>query len=114
LINPAFGLRYDGVFRHARLIFFVPEFYMGPGQIADDVLVPAGLFLLWSVLGGVIIAAFFVAAFFGDFGPIRFGDPGVVILFLPVFTAFILGLLLVDFELVQTVLAALLATGIAI
>ena len=76
--------------------------------------VPAGLFLLWSVLGGVIVAAFFVAAFFGDFAPIRFGDPGVVILFLPVFTAFILGLLLVDFELVQTVLAALLATGIAI
>src|SRR2546428_8936910 len=73
-----------------------------------------GLFLLWSVLGGVIVAAFFVAAFFGDFSPIRFGDPGSVILFLPVFTAFVLGLLLVDYELVDAVLAALLATGIAI
>ena len=73
-----------------------------------------GLFLLWSVLGGVIVAAFFVAAFFGDFSPIRFGDPGSVILFLPVFTAFVLGLLLVDYELVHAVLAALLATGIAI
>src|SRR2546426_4069389 len=73
-----------------------------------------GLFLLWSVLGGVIVAAFFVAAFFGDFSPIRFGDPGSVILFLPVFTAFVLGLLLVDCELVHAVLAALLATGIAI
>jgi hypothetical protein len=77
-------------------------------------LLSLGLFLLWSVLAGVIVAAFFVTAFFGDFGPIRFGDSGVVILFVPVFTAFILGLLLVDFELVQTVIAALLATGIAI
>jgi len=79
-----------------------------------DKVLPAGLFLLWSVLGGVIVAAFFVAAFFGDFGPIRVGDPGIVILFMPLFTAFILGLLLVDFELAHTVLAALLATGVAI
>ena len=77
-------------------------------------LVPAGLFLLWSVLGGVIVAAFFVAAFFAAFAPLPFGDAGVVILFMPVFTAFILGLLLVDFELGHTVLAALLATGVAI
>ncbi len=77
-------------------------------------LLSLGLFLLWSVLAGVIVAAFFVTAFFGDFGPIRFSDPGIVILFMPLFTAFILGLLLVDFELVQTVLAALVATGVAI
>ena len=77
-------------------------------------LVPAGVFLLWSVLGGVIVAAFFVIAFFPDFGPFRFGDAGTVILFVPLFTAFILGLLLVDFELVQTVIAALVATGVAI
>ena len=73
-----------------------------------------GLFLLWSVLCGVIVAAFFVSAFFADFAPIQVGDPGTVILFMPLFAAFILGLLLVDFELVHTVLAALLATGVAI
>ena len=77
-------------------------------------LLSLGLFLLWSVLGGVIVAAFFVAAFFGDFGILRVGDPGLVILFMPLFTAFVLGLLLVDYELVQTVIAALLATGVAI
>src|SRR3989442_8701024 len=77
-------------------------------------LLSLGLFLLWSVLGGVIVAAFFVAAFFGDFGILRVGDPGLVILFMPLFTAFILGLLLVDFELVQTVIAPLLATAAAI
>jgi hypothetical protein len=77
-------------------------------------LLSLGMFLLWSVLGGVTVAAFFVAAFFGHFSPIRFSDPGTVILFMPLFTAFVLGLLLVDFELVHTVLAALIATGVAI
>src|SRR5437899_11053998 len=75
-------------------------------------LLSLGLFLLWSVLGGVIVAAFFVAAFFGDFGILRVGDPGLVILFMPLFTPFVLGLLLVDYDLVQTVIAALLATGV--
>ncbi len=72
------------------------------------------MFLLWSLLGGLIVAAFFITAFFGDFGPLTFGDPGLVILFMPLFTAFILGLLLTDFELLQTVVAALLTTSIAI
>ena len=74
----------------------------------------AGMFLAWSALAGVIVAAFFISSFFADFAPLQLGDPGVVILFLPLFTAFILGLLLVDYELVQTVIAALLATGIAV
>ena len=74
----------------------------------------AGILLLWSVLGGVIVAAFFVTAFFAEFGPIRFADAGTVILFMPLFTAFILGLLLVDFELTQTVIAAFVAAGVAI
>ena|SRR5437773_1597480 len=77
-------------------------------------LLSLAMFLLWSVLAGVIVAAFFVTAFFSDFGPIQVGDAGIVILFMPLFTSFILGLLLVDYELVQTVLAALLATGVAI
>src|SRR2546422_2461093 len=72
------------------------------------------MFVGWSLLGGVILAAFFVTAFFADFGPLRFNDPGIVILFMPLFTAFILGLLLVDYELVQPVIAPLLATGVAI
>jgi len=71
-------------------------------------------FVTWSVLGGVIVAGFFVAAFFPNYSVVRFGDPGTVILFLPLFTAFILGVLLVDFELVHAVLAALLTTGTAV
>jgi len=74
----------------------------------------AGLFLLWTFLSGVIVAAFFVTSFFGDYGPVRLADPGTVILFMPVFTAFILGLLLADYELVHTVVAALLSTFVAI
>ena|SRR3989442_621912 len=72
------------------------------------------MFVGWSLLGGVILAAFFVTAFFADFGPLRFNDPGIVILFMPLFTAFVLGLLLVDYELVNAVIAALLATCFAV
>src|SRR2546427_533849 len=72
------------------------------------------MFLLWSVLGALIVAAFFISAFFGDFGPIRFSDPGLTILFMPIFTAFVLGLLLVDYELVTTVISAIFTTVLAI
>lgn len=72
------------------------------------------MFLAWSFLGGLIIAAFFIAAFFGEFGPLQFEDTGAVILFMPVFTAFVLGLLLVDYELLQTVVGAVLTTVIAV
>ncbi|OGS49686.1 MAG: hypothetical protein A3K65_05025 [Euryarchaeota archaeon RBG_16_68_12] len=74
----------------------------------------AGLFLLWSALGALIVAAFFITAFFGDFSPLRLGDSGAVILFVPVLTAFTLGLLLTDYELLSAVMAALLTTGIAV
>ena len=72
------------------------------------------MFLLWSVLGALIVAAFFISAFFGDFGPIRFSAPGLTILFMPIFTAFVLGLLLVDYELVTTVISAIFTTVLAI
>ncbi len=70
--------------------------------------------LLWSFLGAVIVAAFFIGAFFGDFGPLQFGDAGTVILFVPTLTAFTLGLLLVEYELLSSVMAALLTTGITL
>jgi len=74
----------------------------------------AGVFLLWTCLGALIVAGFFIAAFFADFSPLRFGDPGTMILFVPILTAFTMGLLLVDYELLSTVVASLLATVIAI
>ncbi len=72
------------------------------------------LFLLWCALGALILSAFFIGAFFGDYGPLRFSDPGVAVLFVPVLTAFTLGLLLVEHELVASVVASLVMTGIAI
>jgi len=72
------------------------------------------LFLLWCFLGALILAAFFLAAFFGDYGPLHFSDPGTAVLFVPVLTAFTLGLLLVEYELVASVVASLVMTGIAI
>ena len=74
----------------------------------------AGMFLAWSFLGALIVAAFFIAAFFGDFGPIRFTDPGIAILFMPLFTAFILGMLLTRYELIVAVIAALFTTTLAV
>ena len=74
----------------------------------------AGFVLLWCTLGALTVAAFFITALFADFGALRFGDPGTVILIMPLLTAFVLGLLLVDYELVTAVLASLLTTGIAI
>lgn len=72
------------------------------------------MFVAWSFLGALIVAAFFIAAFFGDFGPIRFTDPGIAILFMPLFTAFILGMLLTRYELVVSVIAALFTTTLAV
>ena len=72
------------------------------------------MFVAWSFLGALIVAAFFIAAFFGDFGPIRFTDPGIAILFMPVFTAFILGMLLTRYELIVSVIAALFTTTLAV
>ncbi len=77
-------------------------------------LLDVGMFAGWCFLGALIVAAFFIAAFFGDFGPIRFQDPGIAILFMPLFTAFILGLLLTRFELLASVIAALVTTTLAI
>ncbi len=74
----------------------------------------AAILVLWSALGGVVVAAFFIAAFFPGFGVLQFSDPGTAVLFVPVLTAFVLGLLLVDYELLASVVAALLTTGFAI
>lgn len=70
--------------------------------------------VLWSGLGAVIVAAFFISASFGEFGLLQLGDPGTVILFVPILTAFTLGLLLTDYELPVAVMAAFLTTVIAI
>ncbi len=72
------------------------------------------MFVGWSFLGALIVAAFFIAAFFGEFGPIRFEDPGIAILFMPLATSFLLGLLLTRFELVVSVIAALFTTTLAV
>lgn len=74
----------------------------------------AALFVVWCVLGALILAAFFIAAFFGDYAILHFSDPGIAVLFVPVLTAFTLGLLLVDHELLASVVASFVTTGIAI
>jgi hypothetical protein len=72
------------------------------------------LFLLWSFLGGLIVAAFFAAAFFREFSPIALGDPGAVILFVPILTGFLLGVLLTDEEIVMAAGSGLLSSIIAL
>lgn len=71
-------------------------------------------FILWCSLGALIVAAFFIDAFFGDYGPLHFADPGTAVLFVPMMTAFTLGLLLVEHELLASVVASLVMTGIAV
>lgn len=58
------------------------------------------VFLAWVVVGAVIVAAFFVAAFFADFSSIDVGDPGAVLLLVPLLTGLLLGILLTDAEIV--------------
>lgn len=58
------------------------------------------MFFMWMFLGAVIVAAFFIAAFFGDYSSIPIGDPGAVLLLVPLLAGFLLGVLLTDAEIV--------------
>src|SRR2546422_11552808 len=68
---------------------------------------------MWTFLGAMIIAAFFLTAFFRPLSPIGTGDPGAVLLLIPLLTGFLLGILLTEEEIVVAAgaggLAALLA-----
>ena len=72
------------------------------------------LLLLWVVMGALIVAGLFVAAFFGEFSPIEAGDPGAVILFVPILTGFVLGILLTDEEIVVAAGAGVLAAVLSV
>ena len=73
-----------------------------------------GLLLAWTVLGAVILAAFFLAAFFNAYSPVLVGDPGAVLLLLPLLTGLILGILLTDAEIVVAAGAGLLSAALAV
>ena len=72
------------------------------------------LVLVWIVLGALTIAGFFIAAFFGAFSPIEVGDPGAVILLVPILTGFLLGILLTDEEIVVAAGAGVLTAVLSI
>jgi len=72
------------------------------------------LFVLWVVLGSLIVAGFFIAAFFGEYSPIEAGDPGAIILFVPILTGFVLGVLLTDEEIVVAAGAGVLAAVLSV
>jgi hypothetical protein len=73
-------------------------------------------YVVWIVVGAVIVAGFFVAAFFADFSLIELGDPGAVLLLVPLLTGLLLGILLTDAEIVVAagagVACATLAAGL--
>ena len=73
-----------------------------------------GLFLIWILLGAVIVAAFFVAAFFADFSAIEVGDPGAILLLVPLLTGVLLGILLTDAEIVVAAGAGVLCAVLAV
>ena len=73
-----------------------------------------GLLVLWTGLGAVIIASFFLAAFFNDYSPILAVDAGAVILLVPLLTGLLLGILLTDEEIVVAAGAGLLAATVAV
>ena len=73
-----------------------------------------GRILLWTALGALVIAAFFIAAFFRDFSPLAVGDPGAIILLVPILTGFLLGVLLTDEEIVVAAGAGVLAAVLAV
>lgn len=72
------------------------------------------LFLGWIFLGATIVAAFFVAAFFSSISAIAIGDPGAIILLVPLLTGFLLGVLLTDAEIVAAAAAGVLCAGFAV
>lgn len=72
------------------------------------------LVALWVVLGAIIVTGFFIAAFFGAFSPIEIGDPGAIILVVPILTGFVLGILLTDEEIVVAAGAGVLTAVISV
>lgn len=73
----------------------------------------ASFVLLWTILGGVIVATFFIAAMIPWYSPIALGDPGLALLFVPLLASFTMGILLVDYDLLVAVYASLLMTIMA-
>lgn len=69
---------------------------------------------MWTVLGGLILASFFIAGFFREFAPLAFGDPGAILLIVPILTGFLLGILLTNEEIVVAAGAGLLAATLAV
>lgn len=72
------------------------------------------LFLLWVALCAIIVAGLFVAAFFASYAPIEVGDPGAVILGVPILAGFMLGVLLTDEEIVVAAGAGVVAAVLSI
>ena len=72
------------------------------------------LVLLWVGLGALTIAGFFVMGYFHALSPVRTGDPGAVLLFVPLLTGFLLGVLLTDEEIVVAAGAGVLAAFLAV
>lgn len=60
------------------------------------------------------MAAFFIAGFFRDFSPFAVGDPGAILLFVPLLTGFLLGILLTDQEIVAAAGSGLIAAVLAV
>ena len=72
------------------------------------------LALVWTSLGALVLAAFFLAAFFREISPIPTGDPGAILLLVPLLTGFFLGILLTDEEIVVAAGAGVLAAVLAV
>lgn len=70
--------------------------------------------LLWVGLGAVTIAGFFVMAYFHALSPVQIGDPGLVLLPVPLLIGFILGVLLTDEEIVLAAGAGVLTAVLAL
>ena len=64
-----------------------------------------GVGVFWVLIGGLVIGGFFISAFVPTYSAIPAFDQGVALLFAPLFSGFILGILLADYEL-QHVAAA--------
>ncbi|MGI0148804.1 MAG: hypothetical protein ACREDF_04650 [Thermoplasmata archaeon] len=72
------------------------------------------LFLGWIFVGATIVAGFFVASFFSGFSSIELGDPGAVLLLVPLLTGLLLGILLTDAEIVVAAGAGVACATIAV
>ena len=60
------------------------------------------------------MAGFFIAAFFGEYSSIEVGDPGAVILIVPLLAGFSMGILLTDEEIVVAAGAGVLSAVLSV